>query len=377
MDGQLEDPVDRAIDRWVNTDVDTDTCEERVGDYRKYTVKKILFIIACIVGAVLLADYSLVATVPTISVSEALDVIWNHLFGTPDTDSSVDYIIWILKTPTVVIGILAGIGLAVAGTVMQSILRNPLADPYTTGISSGASLGVAISFAFGLSFIGPWTQVFLAFIFSLVPMAFIVAVSKARGASPTTMIMAGLAIMYIFNAITTIIKLWTDPDTLAALYSWSVGTLDVIATGSRPWESIEVMFIFVLLGSIAMMALSRKLNVIATGDESARSMGVNPERYRIIALLLVSLLTAGVVSFTGLIGFVGLVAPHICRLVVGSDNRYLIPASMAFGALLLTVADVIGKTIIYPHVIQVGVITAFIGGPLFLYLIVKQRRNLA
>ena len=206
MDEQTDDPVETAIGRWTDADAHAGTCEERVGDYRKYTLRKILFILACICGAMLLASYSLVATVPTISVAEALEVIWNHLFGTPDTDSSVDYIIWILKTPTVIIGILAGIGLAAAGTVMQSILRNPLADPYTTGISSGASLGVAMAFAFGLSFIGPWTQVVLAFLFSLVPMAFIVAVSKARGASPTTMVMAGLAIMYIFNAVTTIIR---------------------------------------------------------------------------------------------------------------------------------------------------------------------------
>jgi iron complex transport system permease protein len=200
----------------------------------------------------------------------------------------------------------------------------------------------------------------------------ILAVSKMRGASPTTMIMAGIAVMYIFNAMTTMIKLFVSPDQLSAIFAWSVGTLD----GST-WAQVATMLSFVVAGYAVLQILSRRLNVLSTGDESSRSIGIDADKLRIACLLVVSFLTAGVVSFTGLIGFIGLVSPHICRIVIGSDNRFLIPASAAFGAALLTVADIIGRTVIQPAVIQVGVITAFIGGPLFLYLIIKQRKEAA
>ncbi len=214
-----------------------------------------------------------------------------------------------------------------------------------------------------------------AFIFSLIPTAIIIIVSKMKSSSPVTMVMAGIAVMYIFNAMTTMIKLFISPEALSSLYAWSVGSIDIAGSGVNGWSAVRIMTAFVVFGVAALILMSRRLNVVSTGDETAKTMGVDAGTVRIVALLIVSMLTASIVSFTGLIGFIGLVCPHIARIFVGSDNRYLIPASAAFGAALLTIADIIGKTVIYPTTIQVGVVTAFIGGPLFLYLIVKQKKE--
>ena len=184
------------------------------------------------------------------------------------------------------------------------------------------------------------------------------------------MIMAGIAIMFIFNSFTTVLKLHADPDALALLYQWTVGTVSDCS-----WTDIPLMAAVVVAGTFVTQVLSRKLNVLATGDDSAKAMGLNVENMRIMLLLLISLMVATVVSFTGLIGFVGLVAPHVCRIFVGADNRYLVLSSAMFGAVLLEVADLIGRTVIAPATLQVGVVTAFIGGPMFLYLIMRQKRS--
>ena len=363
------DPVNDAVDAWISRE-DVQSASSEVDDYGKYIRRKWIFIIGCIVAAFLASGYSLKVGAYDIGNAETYQTIWEHITGNirPGND---DYVIWDLKLPRTITAILAGVGLAAAGAVMQSILRNPLADPYTTGISSGASFGATIAIGLGLT-IGSagYAVIANAFVFALIPMGVIMLVSKMRNASPGTMIMAGIAVMYVFNAMTTMIKLFVDPDKLSAIFEWSVGTLE-----GTNWDNVQIMFVVVLVGVILLQLIARMLNVISTGDESSRSIGVDAEKLRLIALLIVSLLAAGVVSFTGLIGFVGLVCPHIARLVIGSDNRYLIPASAAFGAALLLVADGIGRWVISPSTIQVGVITAFIGAPLFLYLIIKNKKD--
>lgn len=363
--------ITQAVDAWVKED---EVCEVEVENYHKKTARKLLFILVCVTLAVVAAGFALSVGDYNIPFFDTFRLIYDHIMGNivPGTpDDTADYLLWDWRLPRICTGLLAGAGLAAAGAVMQSILRNPLADPYTTGISSGASFGATLAMGLGITVVGgSYAIVCGAFFFALIPMAVIVAISKMKGASPTTMIMAGIAVMYIFNAMTTMIKLWVDPDTLSAIYAWSVGTID----GST-WTQVYTMFVMVLLGYLSLQLLSRKLNVLSTGDESSRSIGVSPDSLRIFCLMVVSFLAAGVVSFTGLIGFIGLVSPHIVRLVIGSDNRFLIPASAAFGAALLTIADIVGRTIIAPDIIQVGVITAFIGGPMFLYLIIKQKKT--
>ncbi len=254
---------------------------------------------------------------------------------------------------------------------MQSIMKNPLADPYTTGISSGASFGATLAMTMGVTVAGGSAGLIInAFVFSLIPAAIIILVSGMKGATPTVMILSGIAVMYIFNAFTTLFMLLADPEDLAAVYSWQVGSL-----GRSSWDYIPIMTAVTAVGVLALQFLAGKINVLTTGDDNAKSLGVEAGKLRIFCLIVVSLVTASVVSFTGIIGFVGLVCPHVVRIFLGSDNRYLIPASALFGVVLVLVSDVVGRTLLYPTVLQVGVVTAFIGGPMFLYLIIKANRR--
>lgn len=371
------DPIERAVGRWLEREK-TEVRAEQVTDYHGYIWRKVMFIILCAVGAFIISGYALTVGPYDISILESYGVVWDVIVGAiSGTDmtelmQTSDYrVIWEMRFPRIVTGVLTGFGLAAAGVVMQCILRNPLADPYTTGISSGASFGATLAMGLGISVAGAsgYAVAANAFLFSLIPTAIILFVSKMRGASPTTMVMAGIAVMYIFNAMTTMIKLWVDSDTLANIFVWSVGSIEI---GS--WDNVGIMFVFVVLATVMMLVMSRRLNVLSAGDESARSIGVDANRMRIIALLVVSFVTAGIVSFTGLIGFVGLVCPHIARIFVGSDVRYLLPASAFFGSALIMFADIVGR-IVTESTLQVGVITAFIGGPLFLWLIIRQKKE--
>ncbi|MBE6520789.1 MAG: iron ABC transporter permease [Thermoplasmata archaeon] len=334
-------------------------------------MRKWLFIAACIIVTAVVAAYAVTVGAYDLSISEVYAIIWDHITGNIH-DADMDYIVITLRSPRIAVAIIAGMGLAVAGVVMQSTLLNPLADPYTTGISSGASFGATLAMILGFTLAhGPYAIVVNAFVFSLIPMFTILGVARLKQASPTTMIMAGIAVMYIFNACTTVMMLWADPNDMDAVYEWQVGSVS-----KNKWDAIPIMLVVTVVGIIVMQLLSRKLNVLSTGDDSARSLGLNVHQMRTLNLLVVSFMTAAIVSFTGMIGFVGLVAPHISRLFIGPDNRFLIPASAVLGAALLVCADLLGRTVIYPSVLPVGVIMSFLGGPIFLWLMLRKKSRI-
>lgn len=340
-------------------------------DYHKYIYRKWIFIIFCVVIVVVVIGIAVTVGPYDIGFLDSYSIIWNHLVSliTGEEISGLDdHIVVQLRMPRVVVGIIAGAGLAVAGAVMQSTLLNPLADPYTTGVSSGASFGATLAMTMGITVAtGAYAIVVNAFLFSLIPTAMILLVSKLKNSSPTTMIMAGIAVMYVFNAMTTVLMLWADPNQLEEVYNWQVGSLS-----RSSWEEIPIMLVVTFVGIIVVQFMSRKLNVLATGDDLSNALGVDANRMRIILLATISLVSAAIVSFTGLIGFVGLVTPHIVRLFIGADNRYLIPASAVAGAALLVCADLVGRVVLYPVVLQVGVVMAFVGGPMFLWLIMRR-----
>lgn len=369
-----EVPQDESLyAAWDDTDEAASSSDE---EYRRYILLKWVLIVACVGICIVVAGLAITIGQFDISFGDSYWYIWNHIFGeVPDDPSDPiwlgDHVVWDLRLPRILVGIVAGAGLAAAGATMQSTLKNPLADPYTTGISSGAAFGATIAICYGFGIFGSTGSIVVnAFVFSLIPTAIIAAVSVSKKVSPVGMILAGIAVMYIFNAMTTVMMLWANPDDLSAVYQWQVGSFEGLS-----WSDVPVMTAVTIVGSIFLMLVSNKMNVLATGDESARALGVNAPRLRLICLVAVSLVTASIVSFTGIIGFVGLVAPHVVRIFIGSDNRYLIPASMAFGAALLLVADLVGRTVIAPAVLEVGVVTAFIGGPIFLYLVVRQKKE--
>lgn len=368
-DPLIKRAVRESIMLWASEDLSDEKSQKIATDYSKYVVRKWIFIVVCAVIMIVAVGVSLTIGDYGIGFWETYQIIWDHIIGQPD--GLKDHIIFNLRMPRIAIGIVAGIGLAVAGVVMQSTLMNPLADSYTTGVSSGASLGATLAVVVGIGVGGATNQygvVLNAFLFSLIPMGVIILISKIKNSSPTVMIMAGIAIMYIFGAFTTLFTMMADPNDIEYLYKWGVGSL-----GFASKDDLPIMAAVVLSGSIVLMFLTRQLNILAAGDESAKALGVNADTMRRICLLITAFIVAGVVAFTGTLGFIGLVAPHVVRMVVGPDNRYLLPASALFGAVILVAADVIGRTIISPSILQAGVIMSFLGGPLFLWLILRKK----
>ena len=351
----------------------SDDGQALVSKYREYVAKKILFIIICIISAVVVFAYAASCGSSGISFIDVYKTIYNHFFHPDQVDKYYDWAIFTIRLPRVCCGLVAGASLGVAGAAMQSMMKNPLADPYTTGISSGASFGATLAIGLGItvgSTGGNAGLVLTAFIMSLIPAAVIIIVSSLKNTGAGTMILAGIAVMYLFNALTTIIKLGLSDSSLSAVYNWSIGDLS-----GTTWNDFRVMLVFTVVGTAILWALSKKLNILITGDKNSKALGLDAHKLRIVLLLLISLMAASIVCFTGIIGFIGLVAPHIVRIFLGSDNRYLIPASAAFGAVLLMIADLISRWILAPTFLPVGVITAFIGCPLFLYLLIKSRNT--
>lgn len=303
------------------------------------------------------------------TAGDVIDQLMIALFG-GDKETTIYHVVINLRMPRIVGALVCGFALAICGTAMQSMLKNPLADPYTMGISSGAGFGAALAILLGIELIAGGGTVVNAFIFAVLPAAVIMFLSRFRQATPTMMILCGTALMYLFNAITQLFMLVAEPEAMSAVYTWMVGSVDGVN-----YTDIMIMLPVVALGSIYIYAMAGQLNVMGLGDESAKTMGVNVERRRLIVMMVVTLVAASVVAFTGIIGFVGLVAPHIVRTLLGSDNKFLLPASAIFGSLLLMASDIVARTIVAPQMLPVGVVTACLGGPLFMFLILRSSKE--
>jgi len=337
--------------------------------YKRFIGRKILFILFSIILIFIIAGVAATLGSYPITVMEVYSIIFHGLFQNPETTKEI--VIWNLRLPRILMGILAGVGLAIAGAMLQGILKNPMASPFTLGIAAGAGFGAALAIILGAGLIaGKYLLIGNAFLFSLIPTFVILGLARYRRATPETMILAGIALLYIFHASTTLLMYFSEPEAVKEAYFWMVGSL-----GKASWENILPVSIVLMGCTIPLMWKSWDVNVMGAGDETAKSLGVNVERTRIFIMVIASLLTAGIICFTGAIGFIGLVAPHMCRMVIGGDNRFLIPASGLFGAALLLGADTVARTIIAPVILPVGVLTAFMGGPLFLYLIMRKRRE--
>ncbi len=338
--------------------------------YRKNTKRKIACIIFCLLLSMIAAVYSATLGSYPITAQEVYSTVWNVLIGNGDSlDPTIRHVVIDLRLPRIIAGFLCGLGLAISGVAMQSMLKNPLADPYTMGISTGASLGASLAIIFGIELFNAGI-VANAFVFACVPALVILFLSKFKGATPLVMILVGVALNYLFSAIVQMVRLLADPDGLSDLFRWSVGNLDGVT-----YEHSLLIMIFCVIGMIYFQYVSNQLNIMGLGDETAKTMGVDVERKRLICILLVTLVAAGIVSFTGVIGFIGLVAPHIVRIIIGSDVKYLVPAAAAFGALLLLCSDIVARVVVAPTILPVGVVTSFIGGPLFLLLILHNSKE--
>ena len=345
-----------------------------IEEYHHQIARKMMILVVSIVCIILFVGLFSLSVYNDISFWEAYEIIWNHIIGVKYEPRSqywwADRFIWNTAMPCILAAILGGASLAICGTLMQSLMGNPLADPYSTGISSGACFGAVAAIIVGVSFATVGGEIGIvtnAFIGSLIPAALIILISSKIRMTPATLILLGTAISYFFNSMITYLMVSTDADTLKSAYLWQIGSLDKIV-----WSYIPVMLIITVIGVIFVLLMANKLNVMSLGENSATSLGIDVQKFRTICLIIMAFMTASIVAFTGIIGFVGLVAPHLVRLIVGSDNKFVMPISMSVGAMLLLVADYLASIL---SNIPVGVIMSIIGSPIFLLLIIYHTRK--
>ena len=340
-------------------------------NYVRSRRRRLIVIAVILVISMLIALRSVSVSSFRITFEEAMDVIIRNLKG-EGLGNIEDTIIFKWALPRAIAGLIIGAILGISGAVMQYCVRNPLADPYTTGISSAALFGVTIHLALGISIIpmliGQSATIVNAFLFSMIPCIVMVIISVRKKTTLTLLILIGIAVMYMFSALTMIIKYNAEPEILNQILEWSVGSL-----GRIRWDSIIPLSLALLFLLIFMMYFSRKLDVISSGENMSTFLGVNPTRTRLICMIIISACTSIAVAFSGSIGFVGLIIPHISRLLVGSKSNMLIPCSAVLGALLLVCSDTVSR--MFGAELPVGAITALIGSPIFLYFLFKIRTN--
>ncbi len=335
------------------------------------------FLVTAFLFLVAVACVGLMITIGSANIGffEAYGILIDQLFpGTFGgyTDSHIN-IVTNIRGPRVLMGFFVGMILAIGGCIIQSILRNSLATPYTLGVSSSACFGAAVAIAFGLKLSSSTMAIIVsAFLFSLIPIGTILLAAQRRGITPITMVLCGVAISQIFGACNTILQYFSADDTAKEIVFWSVGSLNNVSPWMVPYVAVAA-----LAFALVAFYLSRDLNILKMGDDTAQALGVNVSAVRTVGVVASCVATAVAVSFTGAIGFICLISPHVCRLFIGSDLKYLIPASGFLGCILLLVSDTVGRTVIAPTILPVGAVTALIGGPLLVYLLMRRRADIA
>ena len=341
-------------------------------EYQKFIGRKMLFLMLLVLGIVFLTGYAATQGSANISVLDVYTAILARFFpGSFQSDWFSDTIVWELRLHRILLTIVAGMGLAIAGAVMQGILKNPLASPFTLGISSAASFGAALAIVLGAGFVeGEWLIIGNAFFFTLLASMTVYGLAKYKGITPETMILAGIAIMYLFQAMTSFLQYVGHAEQVQEVVFWMMGSM-----GRSSWDKVWIVTAVLAICFPYLLLKSWDINALGAGDETATSLGVNVEKTRVISMMAVSIITASIICFTGTIGFIGLVSPHITRMVIGGDNRFLLPASALVGAILLLGADTLARTILAPVILPVGIMTAFLGVPFFVYLFMRRKKE--
>ncbi|OAT81320.1 FecCD family ABC transporter permease [Desulfotomaculum copahuensis] len=346
------------------------TMENVPESYLKYTRRKLLMISLLILLTAVVGVYAINAGSADLSPAQVLMT----LFGVEQGRFNV--IIWNIRLPRVLSALVAGAGLSVAGCVMQNILRNPLASPFTLGISQGAACGAAVAIiALGAGSTGstgadavainnPYLVTFSAFLGAMAATMVVLFLARFKGVTPEAMVLAGVALGSLFSAVTVVLQYFASDVQVASIVFWTFGDVS-----RASWCDLEILAVVTGAALFYFMANRWNYNALASGEETAKGLGVDVEKIRLTGMFLASLITAVAVSFLGIIGFIGLVGPHMMRRILGGDHRFLIPAASVAGGLLLLAADTVARTVIAPVVLPVGAITSFMGAPLFLYLL--------
>ncbi|MCK0198093.1 iron ABC transporter permease [Ancylobacter sp. 6x-1] len=324
-------------------------------------------VLAVLTFAALVLD---IATGPSrLALSDVLAVLIDPHAG--DVPSRI--IVWQVRLPAALMALLVGAALSLAGAEMQTILDNPLASPFTLGVSSAAAFGAALAIVLGLGLPGlapDWFVPVNAFLFAFGSVLLLQALARMRGTGVETLVLFGIALVFTFNALTALIQFVASQEALQQLVFWSMGSL-----ARATWEGLAMLAVILAATLPFALGASWKMTALRLGEDRARSFGISVARLRFLSLLRVSLLAGTATAFVGTVGFIGLVGPHMARLLVGEDHRFLLPASVLTGALVMSLASVASKLIVPGTLLPVGLVTALIGVPVFLALILLRRER--
>lgn len=345
-------------------------------EYKGYQKKIINILIIMAISIVVLMYVVLRMGVSDITVQNIVETLMGK--GT----DVMKTIIWKIRMPRIVGAVVAGAALSLAGCIMQNNLKNPLASPSTLGVTSAAAFGANFAIIFlgsgsfqsgnsdAVMIVHPYVVTLNAFIFSMIAVFIIMALAKLRMFTPNVIILVGVAISSLFGAGTTFLQYFANEAKLATAVFWTFGNL-----GRVSWKELGIMSMALVAASAYFMFRSWDYNAMINGDDCAKSLGVNTRNVRLGGMFFSSLLVAIAVSFMGIISFIGLISPQIMRRIIGNDHRFLIPGSALFGSLILLVSDTVARTIISPVILPVGVITSFMGAPLFIYILMRDYKN--
>ncbi|GED70520.1 corrinoid ABC transporter permease [Brevibacillus reuszeri] len=295
-------------------------------------------------------------------LSDVIPVSWPESF---------EQIVMKIRFPRVILAVLVGACLSLAGAGFQGVLRNPLADPYTMGVASGSAVGAAFLILFGLhiSFLGQWTIPVVAFLTGFVSLWIVLRLANTQGKLQTeTLLLSGVVVQAFLGSLVSFMVSLSDKAVNEIVF-WLMGSLSF-----RGWDFTYVLLPYLLVGLIVLISYARALNLFALGERQAAHLGVSVDRTKLVVLIVSTLLTAGAVSIAGIVGFVGLVVPHLVRMLVGPDYRLLLPMATICGGIYVLWADTVARMLLSPTEIPLGVVTAFLGAPFFAYLLKQNKR---
>lgn len=347
----------------------SDAAAAALAGYQRLLRRRVVVLVA--LGAATLCAAALdLGTGPSeLGIGEALRALFRP--GSAPVSDAV--ILWEVRLPQAAMALLVGAALALAGAEMQTVLNNPLASPFTLGVSAAATLGAALAVVLGISLPGiphDWMVSGNAFLFAFGSVLLLQAMSRLRGTGPETLVLFGIALVFTFNALVALLQFVATQEALQNLVFWSMGSV-----ARADWGRIRILAIVIACVLPFSLAASWKLTALRLGEDRARSFGVNVSRLRFASLFRISLLAGTAVAFVGTIGFIGLVGPHIARLLIGEDHRFLLPASILTGAVVMSLSSVASKLIVPGVLVPVGIVTSLIGVPVFLALVFGRRER--
>ncbi|WP_434697528.1 iron ABC transporter permease [Pseudomonas sp. Z1-14] len=337
--------------------------------YREQVWRKRLILI----GLALLLLFSVLLDLALGPASYSLDEVLGALFSPDAAAPQVRVVMWDIRLPVALMAVAVGAALSLAGAQMQTILNNPLASPFTLGISAAASFGAALGLAFGVALVPVIAQYMVplnAFIMAMLSALLIHVLSLRRGMTSETIVLLGIALVFTFNALLALVQFFATEQAVAAVVFWTMGSLT-----KATWPKLGVICLVILVTLPIFARRAWAMTALRLGDEKAASFGINVRKLRLQTLIMVSLLAAFPVAFVGTIGFIGLVGPHIARMLIGEDQRFFLPASLLTGALILSASSVVSKTLIPGAIFPIGVVTSLIGVPFFISLILGGRKQ--